>query len=289
MFYPGSRARLYAGLLLTFLAVFIPSAVVAVQAPWLAVSVGAASTTSIVVWMLYRWRSKISTYDCELQELRALTALAPLTQGAFVPLSVWSMEPQALLGIINTIYSNNLDTVVEFGTGLSTIVIGQAFKQRGRGRLISFEENCAWHDTILRQLELNGLHDHVTLVNAPLQPYSNAEINVKWYDTSIVKSALRLVSRIDLLLVDGPVSISDWSRYPALPVLEPWLDDKSIVVLDDVNRAMETLVLARWQREYSLLIEFSSSTRKGQALLRRLAPIGQNGSDEQTAAKLFKA
>ena len=83
----------------------------------------------------------------------------------------------------------------------------------------------------------------------------------RWYDEAAVAAGLDTAfggEPIDLLIVDGPPAFAvghGTSRYPALPVLHERLAPGATVVLDDIERPGEQVVLERWELEFRLTFE----------------------------------
>ena len=65
-----------------------------------------------------------------------------------------------------------------------------------------------------------------------------AEPRVGWYDHATVVEALTGVE-VALVLVDGPPSASEDTRWPALYALEPVLTEHAQMLIDDGRRAGE--------------------------------------------------
>jgi len=269
MFAVGSRARLIAGLLGIFGAVVAFYALVAWLFPKGAVAACVALVGCIVVYFLYHWQIKPPVYDQQLREIRALVVLSPLIQDTFLPFSTsWTMESDVLLEILNYIQTSDCEEIVECGSGVSTVVIGNLLKQRKRGHLYSLEDDEQWCGFLAQLIASQGLDKYVTLVHAPLQRCPDIDADVMWYATDKAKSVLQTVKCIDLVIVDGPKSVYDLSRVPALPFFMPWMDAHTLLVLDDANRSKEQAVLAKWQQDYDIEIDVHSQTSHGQAYVR---------------------
>lgn len=172
----------------------------------------------------------------------------------------WSLLPEALALVLDEIRMGR-DTVVECGSGVSTLAIARALAERGAGSLHSLEHDREWADRVSRQLADEGTAGAAKLIEAPLRPHPLAEPDCGWYDAAALK---RLPAQIDLLLVDGPpgsLSASGRTRYPALPLLAGRLAPGALVILDDIDRGGELEVLERWQREFAIEFELRAHQR----------------------------
>lgn len=268
LFKSGSRNRLIFFLVLIALSFVAIYAVARLIDGWLAVVLSIAWATLIIVYLMYRWRSIPPVYDPQLIELRHLIELQPLVGGAFLPFSGWAMAPNDLFRLVSTIQVERYRTIVECGSGVSTIAIARLLRQLGSGHLYSLEEDKAWHDMMAATLAAEGLSGVVTLIHAPLEAYPGADAG--WYAREQAERVRTGAGHIDLLLVDGPKSVATYSRYPALPEFAGQLDNNSLIVLDDTRRPNEIAVLERWRAEFPLQMEDQPDSPRGQAYIRLL-------------------
>lgn len=175
-------------------------------------------------------------------DLHAWHVLRPLLDGRpYLPFSSGAMRISGLVHVCNLIVHRAPAQVVECGAGVSTIVLARLLAERGTGRLTALEHDPGWADHVQRSLAREGLGDIARVVLAPLED--------GWYAADGVA---RLPGEIDLLVVDGPPADRPelaQARHAALGVLAPRLAPGTVVVLDDIGRAGEQDVLARWERE----------------------------------------
>jgi predicted O-methyltransferase YrrM len=171
------------------------------------------------------------------------------------------MRPAGLATVCNDIVLNGRCRIVEFGSGVSTVLLARLLCQRwprGGFRLAAVEHDARWARWVTGQLDREGIGSDVVVVHAPLTPHPHAERGLSWYDDDTVTAGLHSALRgdpIDLLLVDGPPAYTaghGLARYPALPVLLDRLVPGATVVLDDAERPGEQEVLRRWERETGL-------------------------------------
>jgi predicted O-methyltransferase YrrM len=269
------------GILLSFLLVSLFYILAAHLLPQAAVGATIALMGCIVIYFMYMWRAKPVAYDKELQQLRAVVNLSPLLNDVFFPFRGWAMEPEALVSILSFIQSNHCRVVVECGSGVSTILIGSLLKQQQTGHLYSLEEDEAWHRSISTVLAERNLEEFVTLACAPLRQSSNLGARAMWYAYDQAGTILDSVDHIDLLIVDGPKSAPDATRFPALPFFASLLDERSLVILDDARRSHEQMVLAKWQQDFDLQIDMRPGTSRSQAYVRLLPTDSMNGQLER--------
>jgi hypothetical protein len=193
--------------------------------------------------------SKLRKFESGLYDARATVELASLGIG-FKPWPASAIAPSALKMVINDIIINQRSTVIEFGAGLSTVYLAKVLKDTG-GRLISIESDCQWAQLVQGWLAAEGLSEAVNMVIAPMAPCSIGIGGLEWYDTDIVKNAIR-DDMIDCVLVDGPIAYKagmGLARYPAIPTIKHRLADRFSIFLDDTNRPGERQITESWGRE----------------------------------------
>jgi predicted O-methyltransferase YrrM len=164
---------------------------------------------------------------------------------AFDP--AWSLRPEGL-ALLERLVGEGRSTVVECGSGLSTVTIARALGGIDAGHVHSLEHVPAWAAVARAALAAEDLDELATVIDAPLID--------GWYDPAALD---RLPERgIDLLLVDGPPAggpAIQESRYRALPAIAERLAPNAAVVLDDADREGERRVLVRWLAEFPLRLD----------------------------------
>ncbi len=185
-----------------------------------------------------------------LDDRAAWHVLGPLLT-PYLPWSTGALRPSGLVTVLNEIWFRRPRLVLELGSGMSTIVIARLLRELGTGRLLAVEHDDAWAYRVQVQLEREGLADRATVVRAPLGPNGPGRGDAEWYDEVALTAALDDVGdAVEVLIVDGPPAFrpgTEHARYPALGVLADRLAPGALVVLDDVERAGEQDVLARWR------------------------------------------
>jgi predicted O-methyltransferase YrrM len=160
----------------------------------------------------------------------------------------WAASPDLLLILAQRVLDRRPRLVVELGSGVSTLALGYALQKSGGGRLVSVEHEEAYAQRTQERVRRHGLEAIVTVVLCPLSRRKVDGDSYLWYDLA----GLQFDGKIDLLLVDGPPGkLQPWSRYPALPVLQPHLAADASIVLDDACREEERAIVAAWQKRYS--------------------------------------
>jgi predicted O-methyltransferase YrrM len=202
--------------------------------------------------------------QAKLEDVYALALLNPLLNAfPFIPFTGASLRPFCLAHIINDIVINERRHIVEFGSGISTVVIGRLIKlNKLTCALVSIEHNQAWVEVLNRLLAREDLHHCVKVIWAPLAT-SNLVLDANaWYDTEVLERSLSSAV-FDMVLVDGPPAWETGkgkSRYPALPFIYDRLSERCSVYLDDADRPGERDVLARWHERFPLRFTLTGNT-----------------------------
>lgn len=176
-------------------------------------------------------------------DVYALSILQPLLQDfPYLPFNSTAVRPVVLSYLVNEIVINNRKSIIEFGAGISTIVMARLLKKNNiTAKIVSIEHDPEWVAKLRDLLLQEKLNDFVELIEAPLKEIETELGIINWYDRDILNSKFNAL-RFDLLVVDGPPGHSSrnkFSRYPAFTEMEKYLNDDCCIILDDVNREGE--------------------------------------------------
>ncbi|WP_167470097.1 class I SAM-dependent methyltransferase [Vreelandella andesensis] len=193
-------------------------------------------------------------------------------KGSLPPLRGWAMSPDILLRLHTHIMQIQPKLVVELGCGASTVVIADALRQNGCGKLISLEHLQDYANSTLSILEGEGLSPWVTIRVGQLETWKGEHFNTDkddsscyWYSPEITEH----ISEIDLLVVDGPPAATcQYARYPALPALSDLLSPDAEIWVDDTIRQEEQDICKQWSERFDFILEFYA-LEKGLGILRR--------------------
>lgn len=151
------------------------------------------------------------------------------------PLHGWTISPDLALHLFHMLESENYDLVIEFGSGSSTVLLGQAMKQRatqtprvgqligqlaleGRGaegvsgrqlsvqsrsnsieipnRVLAFEHSRKYLQQTEQMLSKSGVRPFVDLEYAPLKDFKSEEQQYLFYDClDMLEKAARMLQR----------------------------------------------------------------------------------------------
>jgi len=197
----------------------------------------------------------------QLDDLYAWQLLSPLIQGhPYLPVTGAAVRPICLAHILNDVVINRRRRVLEFGAGVSTVLLGRLIRQRDlHTRVLAVEHEPEWAEMIRRQVAGESLERAVEVLAVPLVEDGPRG---PWYDEQAIAQACG-PEPFDLVVVDGPPAWQpgdEQARYPALGFVLPLLAERCAVYLDDANREGERAILERWQQESDLEFEIVSGT-----------------------------
>ncbi len=178
-------------------------------------------------------------------------------------------SPDLLSTIFQKIILNDPKTIVELGSGVSTLFMGHLLRDRKmRGKIHSVDHSEEYFKITEENILNAGLTNEVTLYYCPLIKYVMKEKECLWYDISGLT-----VSSIDLLIIDGPPGfLQEKMRYPALPLLIDRLAEGALIIVDDYKRYDDSEMVKEWLSENSelkLIAEINSE--KGTAIIQKVS------------------
>lgn len=202
--------------------------------------------------------NKLNNYFSQQEALSELKRIFP-DLAFFPPTRGWAGSPDFLLKIVELVVSESPKYVIEFGSGVSSVVLGAAMKKFSQGKVESFDHEETFSKKTNRFLQVNSLQNIVNINYSPLMDYRFDDNNWNWYDKLQID---KIEANIDLLVIDGPPRfLQEESRFLALPILFDRLSKKSTIILDDANRENEKQVVESWVHFLKTKnIEYSIST-----------------------------
>jgi len=216
----------------------------------------------LLVHVHYRFQAvqnqQINLYKQE-QALASIYGLISLRS----PLPVmgeWAASPDFLQIISEIILDRKPETIVECGSGVSTVVAGYLLEKNERGRIFSLENKNNFYKKNNYLIARHNLQKYVSIVHAPLVECKVSDNSYEWYDATQIAD----LESIDVLIVDGPAG----NRYPVLPLLFNQLSDNVFVIIDDCKREKDGENVLRWLAEFPFEAEWIN-TEKGTCILRK--------------------
>ena len=196
--------------------------------------------------------------------IRSLLGPVPLNMGG------WAMDAQFGELVAQTIFDIRPALVVECGSGSSTVLTTSCLHALGRGgHIVSLDHEDEYAQKTRRLLQSSfspSEREAAQVVHAPLKEYDMDGDTYRWYD---VPDDVFEAHSIDLLVVDGPPEhLNAQARFPAVPLLKPYLSDSCVILMDDGNRPDEKAIAQKWTDLLDVSIQYVSND-KGAWILRR--------------------
>ena len=215
--------------------------------------------------LLRHCQAELATDFSQTEALIALYATLAIRR-PLPPLRRSSIGPDVACQLVGLILDEKPATVLELGSGASTVIIGYALQREGHGRIVSLEHDQGWFERSTALVRAHGLEGNAKVVYSPLRSHAIAGEEWPWYDLS----ALADCAVIDLLVVDGPPgSLRTYARYPALPLLRDRLSPTAVLVVDDADRPHEAAIVKRWVSDIGEFRAEYVRTERGLCILRR--------------------
>lgn len=190
----------------------------------------------------------------------------------------WAMSASTLIWMLDRLENPSVRTIVECGSGSSTVWFATALATRGgEGRVIAMETSAAYAESTRAELAKLGLEDRAVVLHAPLVDTAvPGRDNQPWFDVSVLPD----LPPVDLLFVDGPVGgVAHQVRYPAFPLLADRLAPGATVVLDDTGRPAEAAIVQAWKEE----VHSGRRLRQVRRLDRATAFVSEEAPDQARA------
>lgn len=181
------------------------------------------------------------------QQIVNTTCISSLGFQFPVFLSGWSIDSFLAQFLIQHIMEHRPKRIVELGSGSSTIIIARSLQLLGENDThhIAVDHEAKYLSLTSEIAKLNGVTEGIEFMHCPLVQYES--LDKLWYGGLTEKLDDH---KIDLLIIDGPPgALQSMSRYPALPLLLPYMSECCTVVLDDAVRDEEQKIAQRWVHE----------------------------------------
>lgn len=177
----------------------------------------------------------------------------------------WPISPDFSLYLIELIEFNDYDLIIEFGSGISTVIVAKALAKMAPKRsgkppveFVSFDHLEHYYQQTLTQLQHAGLEHTVQLTLAPLKDWAAPNGNTySYYDCQPTLAALETkhpaAGKRLLAIIDGPPgSTGKHARYPAGPlILQHFKGAQIDLLLDDYIRDDEKEIAQLWQDDFT--------------------------------------
>ncbi|MFC3415141.1 O-methyltransferase [Algoriphagus hitonicola] len=184
------------------------------------------------------------------RELKAIEFLRPYFPKGYVVNTVYSLSFQTIQHIANDIIINRPKSIVEFGSGISTVILSNIIAENEIDtKFFSIDNNKEWQRLIALDLK------NVSLIHFDISEENEYSYNGKgkWY--GIPKDHDLLNINFDLAIIDGPSgSLCKYSRYGSLNFLKFRLNSNGIIFLDDVDRNEDVFLLKEFEKSFDFAL-----------------------------------
>lgn len=98
----------------------------------------------------------------------------------------WAVLPDFINMLLQLVEESKPSTIVECGSGLSTLVCGYMVKNKIIKQCFAIEHDKQFYDSTKAELVKHGLDEFVSLLYAPLVPIKINNIDWFWYNTKVI-------------------------------------------------------------------------------------------------------
>jgi hypothetical protein len=162
----------------------------------------------------------------------------------------WSALNEYLAGCIHQALVST-GSILECGSGLSTIVIGAIAKKRGQ-RYWALEHNSDWAKKVRRMTRRYALTT-LALSVKPLKDYGE----FCWYEVPIES----MPHDFDFVICDGPPGSTKGGRYGLVPIMKERFKTGCVILVDDAAREQERAMVSRWRSELDATLEVAGTSK----------------------------
>ena len=163
-------------------------------------------------------------------------------EGTYLPFTSSSLKFRPLACICNDIIVNQRSQYLEFGAGLSTIIVARLIKKNKlTTKITSIEEDKGWIDLLQKIIDAEGLNNYITFIHAPTVKSESIE-NAYGYNLSIIDEQLANSQLFDCILIDGPAAWEHHkikSRVTNVAILSGRLSTSYSLFVDNADRMGE--------------------------------------------------
>jgi predicted O-methyltransferase YrrM len=188
--------------------------------------------------------------------------------------SEWPMAHDSLIFVVNLIASLTPKHILEFGSGLSTYVMGEACRVlKFNCKITSVDHDPEFGANVAkRYLSMTQAGKNINFVFAPLVARS---FGGKFFPSYYFKPVqAQSIGCADLVLIDGPPNYlggREGILYQSMDFASPG----TIAILDDANRDEEKRIISNWQDALGNNIEINllKGFKKGLAAVVISEPV----------------
>ncbi|MGC2049358.1 MAG: class I SAM-dependent methyltransferase, partial [Gallionella sp.] len=108
----------------------------------------------------YTLRNRLERIRRDIGDIHGLVRLGAYTQDLPLPIGGgWALTGDAVALLARVALVRKPEAILELGSGVSTLILGQILKRNGRGRLLSVDHDPMWANQTREYVEFLGLQD----------------------------------------------------------------------------------------------------------------------------------
>jgi hypothetical protein len=158
----------------------------------------------------------------------------------------WRISSDYAKELLNHVINND-GSVIDIGSGISTLLFGYGLKGKGTGKVIAIEHSKNYYEATKKLITEHQLGKWCNVYFCPLRSYTINGKKWLWYDISDID----FPKNISTISIDGPPGdTQDLARYPAPHILKKHISKNTTLFLDDANREQEKEIAKRWVEEF---------------------------------------
>ena len=159
----------------------------------------------------------------DVRSNRAFSMLSPLIGGwSYLPITDWAPGPEFYVHICNDIIINQKHSIVEFGSGITSILMARLLAKNDLdAKIISIDHDDTWQNIIHQCCMADNIEKYIQFICSPIVQ----DGKYSWYTPSKIQLAPDFVA--DTVVVDGPIGATPMARYGAIPFIKNYLSKKS--------------------------------------------------------------
>ena len=199
--------------------------------------------------------------DRVTREARAFHNIRPFTGDRLLAHDPFAMDALFAEQILAAV-DERPGSVLELGSGHSTLLIARRLESMGRGQVVAVDHLEEYARRTREWVTREGLGHRATVVHAPVAERPVEGRMLPWYSGEGLDAALP--ARIDLLVVDGPPDrLGPRTRWPAVPLLRDRLAPGATILMDDGDRPAERRAAFDWRRRLDAEIRYLPGGKGG--------------------------
>lgn len=164
---------------------------------------------------------------------------------SYLPYTSSSLKFRLLVCITNDVVINSRKSILELGSGISTIILARLIKMNNlNSKVVSVDDSLDWINIVKKIITEEGLQDYVQFIHCPKVKSLDLECSFE-YDGQILNKEF-VNMKFDSVIIDGPIAWHkeiEMSRVSNIKHFITNLEDNFTIFVDDTNRKGEKIVV----------------------------------------------